>query len=315
MNVHKNISEVTVSSDVASALRSGFVFFKTDEQLVACLAAKRVYVNDVVVHDPSMVVHPGDIITVYTPQELEPQVNTDIQVLYEDDNFLVVNKPAPLPVHPAGKYHFNTALKLLEVKYGGLHLAHRLDKETSGVLLLGKSHVIAGRLGKEFQQGRVHKTYVAIVYGRVKEAGVIDVPLLKSEYQSIRHHMVVDAGGLAARTEYEVLASTKDFSLLKVLPKTGRKHQIRAHLASIGHPIVGDKQYAFPEDFNDLVVGKITKKEKKELISPRQLLHSYELRFERLIFGKEICFKAAIAPDMAEFIQTHFNKKYGEFFT
>lgn len=189
----------------------------------------------------------------------------NISVIYEDENILAVNKPAGLAVHPDGRTkeytlsdwvaeHYPSVQGVgesIKLTHGGeipKHgIVHRLDRDTSGVMIIAKNQEAFLFFKKQFQGRKVQKTYRAIVYGRVKEKrGVIDKPIGKSRSDFRQWSAEKGARGTLreATTEYELLKSTKDFSYLSLHPKTGRTHQIRVHLKAIGHPVLCDKLYA-----------------------------------------------------------------------
>ena len=172
------------------------------------------------------------------------------------------------------------------------HLINRLDRETSGIVLIAKNSETAGELGKILESRAVEKEYLAIVHGHVREDhGLIDAPLGKDENSIVAVKDCVRAGGAAAQTEFFVerrfvRLSTLNpqpstFSLLRILPRTGRKHQIRIHLAHIGHAIVGDKLYGGDEDlYLALVQNRLTDAQCARLIFEHQALHARAVRFD-----------------------------------
>lgn len=189
----------------------------------------------------------------------------NISVIYEDENILAVNKPAGIAVHPDGRTkeytlsdwvaeHYPSVRGVgesIKLTHGGeipKHgIVHRLDRDTSGVMIIAKNQEAFLFFKKQFQEREIEKTYRAIVYGRVQEKkGVIDKPIGKSRSDFRQWSAEKGARGLLreATTEYKLLKSTKDFSYLSLHPKTGRTHQIRVHLRSIGHPVLCDKLYA-----------------------------------------------------------------------
>jgi tRNA pseudouridine32 synthase / 23S rRNA pseudouridine746 synthase len=167
------------------------------------------------------------------------------RLLYRDDNLLIIDKPAGLAVHPGGTgvAHLGPILESLKFELPEApKLAHRLDRGTSGCLVLGRHGEALKQLGRLFQQGRVEKTYWALTLGAPpQECGLIDKPLLKLDPR--RGKMAIDPAGQEARSEWRVLGRAGDVSWLELKPLTGRSHQLRAHLASIGCPILGDRLY------------------------------------------------------------------------
>jgi len=210
----------------------------------------------------------------------------DIPVIYEDDNLMVINKPAKMVVFPEGQTKDGTVIDYLINKYPLLKntgisprygIIHRLDKDTSGILLVAKNNNALEYYQQQFKDRKVEKKYWALVYGLVSEKnGIIDTLInrslknrLKQGIYSVNDNEASRPGSRQAITEWrliETLASNgNDYSLLEVIPKTGRRHQIRAHLAHIGHPIVNDRLYSF----------------KDQVIFPnlgQQFLHAYSLK-------------------------------------
>lgn len=189
----------------------------------------------------------------------------DIPVIYEDEQMLAVNKPAGIAVHSDGRTDEQTLSdwvlethpeirgvgEAIKLSHGGeieKHgIVHRLDRDTSGVMVIAKNQDAFLFLKKQFQERQVKKTYRAIVYGRMKEeAGVIDTPIGKSRGDFRQWSAEKNARGKLreATTEYKVVTTTPEYSYVELFPKTGRTHQIRVHLKSIGHPVICDKLYA-----------------------------------------------------------------------
>ncbi len=212
-------------------------------------------------------------------------INVDFSVIYEDEDILLVEKPAPLAVHPVGSYfelNLHTLMKKdprwLDSK---IHFTHRLDAETSGLILVAKNYESARFLGIEFMNSRVKKTYEALVFGTPKEAkGEINLPLgrdLSSGFQTVR---IADfETGEAASTRYELIETLGEYSRLKLEPLTGRTHQLRAHLALIGHPIVGDKIYIDLNIFRRYVIEGMDAAMIARIKLRRQALHATSLQF------------------------------------
>ncbi len=224
-------------------------------------------------------------------------------ILYEDASILVINKPSGLLTHPRNEQDKRESVaSWLATTYPGAVFAHRLDKDTSGVLLIAKTPEALAYYREIFHDRKIQKTYIALVYGTVKnDKGTIDAPLFKfGTRQSMRppRDLPAQAGGKTlertALTEYKVLERYKlsaiSYTLLEVMPKTGRTHQIRIHLRSIGNPIVCDPIYA----------------EKSRICPPdlgRLFLHAQKLSFTNMQ-GQAMTLEADMPPELEKFLET-----------
>jgi 23S rRNA pseudouridine1911/1915/1917 synthase len=321
--------------------------------------------------------------------KISPRLENLFDILYEDAGLLVINKPAGLVCHPTKGDEFSSLISrarlylkmcgsrresahslILEKSQGELtfaaanstrqpHLVNRLDRETSGIVIVAKNSEIAGELGKIWEARAVQKEYLAIVHGHVRDDhGLIDAPLGKDEQSKVAVKDCVRPDGAPAQTEFwverrfsrsdfpnyeemwndkfscyiggrfslsaaggeegrgEVAPSSihhplarrsaaktapSSFSLLRVTPRTGRKHQIRIHLAHLGHPIVGDKLYGGDEDlYLALVENRLTPEQLARLILPHQALHACAVRFTWR--GQPVEFCCAPEPWFSDFL-------------
>jgi len=259
----------------------------------------------------------------YTIWHSEPPVDDRYEVLFEDEHYLAVSKSGNIPVHACGVYIVNTLIARLRNDHGPrVNLAHRLDRETSGVVMLAKHRDANRRLAGMFERGEVEKRYLAVVYGEVAQDGfVIDAPIGKvdARYQypveyeygkandraTYLPKRVVDPAGKPARTRIEVLDRAGGFTALRVIPEHGRTNQIRVHLAHIGHPIVGDKIYALSGEIRDEVLrAGLTPRVRSALVMDRHALHCESLCFVHPLTAQAVTVTAAIPGDMRPWFQT-----------
>lgn len=257
-----------------------------------------VSVNRKVVSKPSFVVNPGDEVLFNEPQTkkstLQPE-NKPLSVVYENDHLLIIDKEAGLTVHPVGSKLSGTLVNrlLYHVKdlsgIGGIirpGIVHRLDKETSGLMIVAKTDVAHARLSEMLKYHTINRNYIALVKGRIKEkSGTISLPL-KRKTGEVK--MKVSVSGKNAITHFKVLERFDDYTLLDIRLETGRTHQIRVHLAHIGHPLVGDRVYG----------GK-----DKNISLERHFLHSYKISFIDPITGKLVAAYSKVPGELLEVLQ------------
>ena len=242
-------------------------------------------------------------------------------IVDEDAEFLVINKPAGLVCHPTKTDEYSSLIGRVRLYLGKdsrPQLINRLDRETSGLTVIAKDLDVARQVRQLWENRKVEKEYLAIVHGNALPHEIIEAPLGKDERSAVAIKDCVQTGGAPATTEYwlkfafkklissgcegdlkggtdgrsESALAPKDFSLLRVVPHTGRKHQIRIHLAHAGHPVVGDKIYGGNEDlYLALVENRLTPRNRLELILPHHGLHAARLSFEwrgaRRVFSAE----------------------------
>ena len=241
------------------------------------------------------IVHAGDVVSVAlserTPREDLYCENTAApNIVYEDEDLLVLNKPSGVAMHPKADDAAAPSLAVMLTGYLGEgsvpHFVSRLDKGTSGLLIAAKSGYVHDRLRRALHSSELRREYRAVAVGQVTPPrGVIDAPISRADGSIIRRCVRED--GLVSRTEYEVLQTTERFTLLRLRPETGRTHQLRVHMAYLGHPLAGDWLYGT---------------EDKNLIA-RPALHSYELWFTQPVTGQEMHFTAPIPQDMQRLLE------------
>lgn len=242
---------------------------------------------------------------------LEPE-DIPLVVLHEDASVLLVDKPAGLVVHPGSGRHDGTLanalayhVKELSDVGGGSRpgIVHRLDRDTSGVMVVAKTNAAHFAISRQFQDRTTEKRYLALVEGVVNFDGdVIDAPLARSPIDAAK--VIVDPGrGKEAVTTYEVLERFDGFSLVCCRPRTGRTHQIRVHLASIGHPIVADATYGRRARLHRAELERRPGHEGEAPLIARQALHAQRLEFFHPLEGRRVVHEAPVPSDMAATIE------------
>jgi 23S rRNA pseudouridine1911/1915/1917 synthase len=257
---------------------------------------------------PSYVLKEGDGIMIDIKKEkLELVANKDIKIdiVFQNKDFIIINKPAGLQVHPSDSEKENTLVNHLIIGFPEIKnindgsqdswmrpgIVHRLDKETSGIIVVARNKKTFDELKRQFADREIVKNYVALVYGNLeKKEGVVDKAIARSA--SFKKQKIAQGKmkGVArsAVTEYSLIKRYDGFDLVEAIPKTGRMHQIRVHMASMGHPIVGDRKYKR----KNIIQQKSVK---------RHLLHAQNLQFE--LGGEKFSFRAELPDDFAGFLR------------
>jgi 23S rRNA pseudouridine1911/1915/1917 synthase len=271
--------------------------------------------GDILVNDravkPSYRLRDGDQIEIDLPEpppiEIVPEA-IPLDIVYEDDALIVVNKPAGMVVHPGAGidsgtlvhalvYHFNSLSEAAGQTRPGI--VHRLDKETSGLLVVAKNNTAHERLAQSFHDRQVFKLYNALVYGQFSiDRGEIDAPIGRSPHNRTRMSVLRGGAGRTAHTTFEVVKRYQEFTSLAVQIKTGRTHQIRVHLAHIGHPVVGDATYGGGRE--NSIRSATNRRVVRSL--KRQFLHSAELAFDHPQTGVRLEFTAPMPPELSSIL-------------
>jgi 23S rRNA pseudouridine1911/1915/1917 synthase len=264
-------------------------------------------------------IKPRDVITIVLPTPPPPECEPEyipLDIIYEDEYLIVLNKPAGMVVHPGvGNYHgtlvqglmwyFNT----LPATQGNEHrpgLVHRIDKNTSGLLVIAKTELAMAKLAKQFFEHTIERKYIALVWGNVKQdKGTVNANIIRSLHDRKIYTVTQDnTQGRHAVTHYEVLERFGNTTLLTLRLETGRTHQIRVHMKHIGHTLFADDMYGG----DTLLCGQQTQKYKQFIqncfeICPRQALHAYILGFIHPFTNEKIYFEQPLPKDMQEVIE------------
>lgn len=229
-----------------------------------------------------------------------------LEILYEDQDLLVVNKPAGMVTHPSGGHYADSLSNQIAAYFRSkgeetrIRSIGRLDKETSGVLLFARNQVAAARLQKQREEGQLQKTYLAIARGNIDTGDnwyKISLPLAPDRENHLKMTVSPDGklpGSKTAVTYLKVLASCDEYTVIKVRLETGRTHQIRVHMASIGHPLLGDSLYDMP-----IPEEAAEEKEKKTKQFRRAALHAWKIRFIHPFTGEKMMFETPLPEDFA----------------
>jgi 23S rRNA pseudouridine1911/1915/1917 synthase len=254
------------------------------------------------------VVHQDDTVE-YVVELVEPEVDFSYTIVHDDSDLLVVSKSGNIPVHASGQFIGHTLIARLRRDIGeSLDLAHRLDRETSGLVVLVRNTDAARAMSRAFAEGEVRRTYVAVVRGCPDEmAFEISAPLGRIGKRHPFPRSIVDRrDGKPARTLVRVVERLRSFAVLEANPLTGRTHQVRAHLEYAGHPVVGDKAYGVPARLLPKMVDHPGATEVvNHLLLPRHALHCARLAFAHPRTHERLELSAPLPQDMACFIRIH----------
>lgn len=313
--VESKIIELVVSEDIAGLradvglAKAGI--FNTRSQVKKIFTDKKVIVNGKYIK-PSQLLQLGDSVSVEVPLQLEEWLapyDIPLNILFEDNDVIVLNKPAGLVVHPAAGHRNDTLINALIAHQKTLSpgsspfrpgLVHRIDKDTSGLLVLAKNEKTHHSLAKQFLRKTVHRIYWAVVFGRPKEkSGTITSYISRSPNDRKKFMASQEPVGKHAITHYKVLQSCDVMSLVELTLETGRTHQIRVHMSSISHPIVGDDTYGGKKRAHSLSSQSL----KKHILEmPRFALHAKELGFTHPVKQERLSFDSPWPEDLKELL-------------
>ncbi len=249
-----------------------------------------VFLNDQPTN-PFVVLKTNDILTIDYEEEIDflPD-KKKLNIVYEDDYLLIVNKPTHILVHPDDKNKIGTMCNIVSYYYLNSHIqlsvkyAHRLDMDTTGLLIFVKDALTHAKIDEMIATHELRRTYLCLVSGHLpQKSGTIDLPIGKNRHESQKRR--VSKTGKTAITHYEVIQEFKKYSLVKVNLETGRTHQIRVHMSFIGHPLLGDTLY-----------GGSTS------LAARPLLHSYQVKFVHPVTHQAICITKGLPFDMKNLV-------------
>jgi len=278
-------------------------------RLQRLIEAEDVLINDAAAK-PSYKLREGDEIEVELVDipvaQFEPE-DIPLDIVFEDDHLAVINKPAGMVVHPGAGVHGGTLANAIAFRFGTKEggtgsnrpgIVHRLDKDTSGLIVVAKTEQIQEALSDQFRDREVYKRYIALVHGSLElNAGTIDAPIGRNKHNRLR--MKVAAHGRSALTLWTVRQRYEKFTLLNVEIKTGRTHQIRVHMAYINHPIVGDEVY---NEGRDKTIADIDVRNAIRSLG-RFFLHAEKLSFTHPVSGERLEFKQQMPVELANLLE------------
>lgn len=288
--------QITTQSGRLDKVLSELMPEQSRSQLKNAIDEQRVLVNDRL-EKPKYKVQAGDTVTITIPDpvalDLEPE-NMPLDIVYEDDDVIVVNKPAGMVVHPSPGHPDHTLVNAL-LYHSPLStingtfrpgIVHRIDKDTSGLLMVAKNDHAHRSLAQQLKDKTNLREYLALVHGNLKDdTGTIDAPIGRSLKDRKRQAIVAD--GRHAVTHYQVLERYGDYTLISCWLETGRTHQIRVHMKSIGHPLAGDPLYG----------------PRKTISGSGQFLHARKLGFKHPVSGKQLVFETPLPADFKQVIK------------
>jgi len=282
-------------------------------RIQALIKSGKITVNDCCSR-PSYLLKPGDKIFVSIPPPSDDKIKPEaivLSIIYEDDSLIVLNKPPGIVVHPSPGHTSGTLVHGLLYHARGLSgiggvirpgIVHRLDKDTSGIMVVAKNDNAHDFLARQFKSGSIDKEYIALVHGIIKSSeGKIDLPIARNPFKRKEMSVRLEQGRKALTLWRKIEEFTCGFSLLSIKLKTGRTHQIRVHLSHIGHPVAGDRVYGY--GINWWKNNQLFKKGIRPSVN-RQMLHSRKLRFIHPDNKKYMEFEAPVPDDIDQALNT-----------
>jgi len=257
----------------------------------------QVSVNGTIIFKPAFNVKSGFEIKIAEPIKEKVSKNScnNLSIIYKDEHILVIEKPSGLTVHHGIKHSSNTLADKLLVAFPKIHeigergrngIVHRLDKDTSGLMIIALETTAYNELQKMFKLREIQKYYLALVFGKLlKKKGIIDAPIGRSLKNPVKQALINT--GKESITNYIVIQEFDDLSLVEIHPESGRMHQIRVHFSGIGHPIIGDRKYG--NGYMDDVIS-------------RQFLHAHKINFHHPVTGKTMVLKSPLTSELTKVI-------------
>ncbi|MDZ4773611.1 MAG: RluA family pseudouridine synthase [Planctomycetota bacterium] len=295
-------------ASIQELIKDGYVLIDP-----STLAEPRASGTAVVERKPSRKLRHGARVIVVIPEDLRAPMtlhtSSELVVSYEDPSVLVVDKPPNMAVHPSGRYLVDTLIQRVHARYGAgfeletagaPRLCHRLDRETSGLVVIGRTPTGHADVQQQFERREVEKEYLTIVHGVPdRDSGVIDYPIGQARASHVGIKMAIAVDGQDCRTSWRVIERKRNVSLVACEPFTGRQHQIRVHMAAIGHPVVGDKLYGDDDSyFEKGLAGTLSAQDMRELGMDRHALHNHRIAFRSPETGEWIEVLSPLPSDM-----------------
>ena len=288
MNIPKNqkfkfIVDKTMDKKRLDVVLSNYLNSYSRVFITSVIKQGLVTIGNSLVTSTKKIIKVGQTIKVALPKvtsEIKAEA-IDLDIVYQDKDIIVINKPAGIVMHPAGRHKSGTLANALKHKFNNFYLVHRLDKNTSGLVIVARNEKVKQFLSKLFEKRKITKKYIALLEGIIKpKQAFIDMPIKRGSSGKFE----VQAGGRVAKSFWQVKKYIKKLSLVEVSPKTGRTHQIRVHFKTIGHPVIGDEMYGKPI---------------KEL--NRHFLHAYSIEFIDWL-GKKRYFEVPLSNDLKQYL-------------